>query len=40
MVVKLELDKLGLHYRTVELGEVEIMENLTDKEMQHLLIFA
>jgi AraC-like DNA-binding protein len=36
MVVKLELDKLGLHYRTVELGEVEIMENLTDKEMQHL----
>ena len=29
MVVKDELAKLGLHYTTVELGEVEIMENIS-----------
>jgi len=29
MVVKEELKKLGLHYTTVELGEVEIMEGIS-----------
>lgn len=33
MVVKDELTKLGLHYTTVELGEAEIMENIS--ELQH-----
>ena len=30
MVVKKELAKLGLHYTVVELGEVEILENISD----------
>ena len=29
MVVKSELDKLGLHYLKIELGEVEILEEDT-----------
>lgn len=29
MVVKDELTKLGLHYTSVELGEVEVMENIS-----------
>ncbi len=29
MVVKSELTKLGLHYKTVELGEADVMENIT-----------
>jgi len=29
MIVKSELEKLGLHYTTVDLGEVEVKENLT-----------
>jgi len=29
MIVKDELTKLGLHYTTVELGEAEIMENMS-----------
>ena len=33
MVVKDELTKLGLHYRTVELGEADIMENIS--ALQH-----
>jgi AraC-like DNA-binding protein len=32
MVVKSELDKLGLHYLKVELGEVNVKENLTDEQ--------
>jgi len=32
MVVKAELEKLGLHYTTVELGEVEVMENITEEQ--------
>jgi len=32
MVVKAELEKLGLHYTTVELGEVEVMENISDEQ--------
>ena len=32
MVVKDELTKLGLHYTVVELGEVEIMENISGSQ--------
>ena len=32
MVVKSELEKLGLHYTTVELGEVEVMEKITPEQ--------
>ena len=32
MIVKSELDKLGIHYTIVELGEVEIKENISDKQ--------
>jgi AraC-like DNA-binding protein len=33
MVVKSELEKLGLHYISVELGEVEILENITTEQL-------
>jgi len=36
MVVKSALDKLGLHYTKVELGEVEIMENITEEQRRQL----
>jgi AraC-like DNA-binding protein len=36
MVVKEELTKLGLHYATVELGEVEILENLSAEQHDQL----
>jgi len=36
MVVKSELDKLGLHYTRVELGEVEIMENISTEQLLRL----
>ncbi|MBW6499395.1 MAG: AraC family transcriptional regulator [Bacteroidales bacterium] len=36
MVVKSELDKLGLHHTRVELGEVYIRETLTAKELAQL----
>ena len=32
MVVKAELEKLGLHYTTVELGEVEILESISKEQ--------
>lgn len=32
MVVKAELEKLGLHFTTVELGEVEVMENISKEQ--------
>ena len=32
MVVKDELAKLGLHYTSVELGEAEVLENITDEQ--------
>lgn len=32
MVVKDELSKLGLHYSTVELGEAEILETITQEQ--------
>jgi len=36
MAVKAELDKLGLHYTKVELGEVEIMEDITEEQQNQL----
>ncbi len=33
MVVKSELEKLGLHYVSVELGEVEIKENISPEQL-------
>ncbi|MDP2336990.1 MAG: AraC family transcriptional regulator [Bacteroidota bacterium] len=36
VAVKDELKKLGLHYILVDLGEVEIMENLSDKAREHV----
>jgi len=35
MVVKDELTKLGLHYTTVELGEANIMEEISELQQQH-----
>ena len=32
MVVKAELEKLGLHYIVVELGEAEIMESISAEQ--------
>ena len=34
MVVKSELDKLGLHYSRVELGETEIMEDISSEQLE------
>jgi len=36
MVVKDELKKMGLHYIVVDLGEVDIMENLTASQLLEL----
>jgi AraC-like DNA-binding protein len=36
MVVKEELKKLGLHFVVLDLGEVEIMENITQEQRAHL----
>ena len=36
MVVKSELEKLGLHYITVDLGEAEIMEDLSEEQLDDL----
>ena len=36
LVVKSELEKLGLHYSKVELGEVEIMEDISLAELKRL----
>lgn len=36
MVVKEELKKLGLHFIVVDLGEVEIMENISGEEREQL----
>jgi AraC-like DNA-binding protein len=38
MVVKSELEKLGLHYIMLELGEADIMENMSDEQLDHLSI--
>jgi len=36
MVVKDQLAKLGLHYTTVELGEADIVENITDEQREKI----
>jgi AraC-like DNA-binding protein len=36
MVLKYELEKLGLHYTKIELGEAEIMEDLTIEQRDNL----
>ena len=36
MVVKSELEKLGLHYIVVDLGEAEIMEDISKEQMDGL----
>jgi AraC-like DNA-binding protein len=38
MVVKSELKKLGLHYSTIELGEAEIMEEMSKEQLDLLNI--
>jgi AraC-like DNA-binding protein len=38
MVVKSELEKLGLHYVSVDLGETEIMEEISPEQLTHLSI--
>ena len=38
MVVKSELEKLGLHYTTVELGEAEIREDVSSEQMDRLSV--
>ena len=38
MVVKSELEKLGLHYTYVKIGEAEIVENLLNEELEQLNI--
>jgi YesN/AraC family two-component response regulator len=36
MVVKTELEKLGLHYRSVNIGEADILEDLTPEQLELL----
>ena len=38
MIVKEELHKLGLHFIAVNLGEVEIMENITTEQREQIKI--
>jgi AraC-like DNA-binding protein len=38
MVVKSELEKLGVHYILLELGEAEVMENLSEKQLSMLRV--
>lgn len=38
MIVKAELDKLGLHYGAVELGDVEVKEHITTEQCEQLKI--
>ncbi|MCE5332630.1 MAG: helix-turn-helix transcriptional regulator [Bacteroidales bacterium] len=38
MVVKEELKKLGLHFIVVDLGEIEIMEDLSDEQREELKV--
>jgi len=38
MVVKEELKKLGLHFVVVDLGEIEIMEDITDLQREELKV--
>jgi len=36
LMVKMELDKLGLHYGIIDLGEVEIVENISNEQREIL----
>ena len=36
MVVKSELEKLGLNYKYVELGEVDLIENISPEQKDQL----
>jgi len=36
MIVKSELDKLGLHYGVVDLGEVDVKETITSKQRDQI----
>ena len=36
MVVENELEKLGLHYRTIELGEADIIEDISNEQLGSL----
>lgn len=36
MVVKSELDKLGIHYGKIDLGEVELKGTITPEQLNHL----
>jgi AraC-like DNA-binding protein len=38
MVVKSELEKLGLHYIVIDLGEAEIMEDISKEQLEELNI--
>ena len=38
LMVKVELKKLGLHFILVDLGEVEIMETITESQKNQLKI--
>ena len=38
MVVKSELEKLGLHYTTVDLGEAEIKDEISPEQLKQLRI--
>ena len=38
MVVKAELTKLGLHYAIVELGEVDVLENITTEQQNEFKV--
>lgn len=38
LAVKEDLKKLGLHFIVVDLGEVEIMENLSDRQLEQVKI--
>ena len=38
MAVKEDLKKLGLHFILVDLGEVEIMENISDEQRNNVKI--
>jgi len=38
MVVKSELDKLGLHYTRIELGETEILEDISTEQIDCLKV--
>ena len=36
MVVRSQLENLGLHFTRIELGEAEVMENITSKQLDQL----